>query len=279
MKLSLAYSPCPNDTFIFDAMIHQKIETEGLRFEVYLHDVEALNEKAFDETYAISKLSYHAYAYLMKTYRLLSSGSALGNNCGPLLISKSSLTVKDLQNKLIGIPGKYTTANFLLNLACPNLTNKKAILFSDIETKLTAGDIDAGLIIHENRFTYEQRGFKKIIDLGNWWEQHTKHPIPLGGIAVNRKLSTPLQQKINRVLKRSIAFAFANPTSSLSYVRKHAQEMEPSVVQQHIKLYVNDFTLDIGKKGMDAVRYLYETAHKIGLIDYYPNDIFVPYEI
>ena len=276
MKLSLAFSPCPNDTFIFDAMIHHKVDTEGLVFDVVLQDVEALNLNAFKQEFDITKLSYHAYAYLMHTYRLLTSGSALGENCGPLLISKTDFTIDELENKWIGIPGKYTTANFLLSLACPKLKQKKAFVFSEIEPSICRADIDAGLIIHENRFTYQERGFKKIIDLGAWWEKHTQHPIPLGGIAVSRKLPLSLQQKINRVLKKSIEFAFSHPKSSRVYVRQHAQEMDASVMQQHIELYVNDYSLDLGTKGKEAVHYLYHTAQKQALIEYYPDDIFVP---
>ncbi len=274
-KLTLGFSPCPNDTFIFDAMVHQKIDTEGLEFEVQLGDVEQLNQKAFATALDITKLSYHAYAYLIESYALLTSGSALGNNCGPLLVAKTAIPPKDLANKRIAIPGKYTTANFLLSLAFPDVKKKEETLFSKIEQQILSGAVDAGLIIHENRFTYQDRGLVKIIDLGEWWEQRTQLPIPLGGIVVQRKFSTALQQKINRVLRRSIEFAFANPAASLPYIQAHAQEMDIAVVQQHIGLYVNDFSIDLGEKGKAAIRHLFDTAIKTGLIERTSREIFV----
>jgi len=276
MKLSLGYSPCPNDTFIFDAMVHQKIDTEGLEFDVQLGDVEQLNKKAFANELDITKLSYHAFAYLIESYALLTSGSALGNNCGPLLIAKSAIPPADLAHKTIAIPGKYTTANFLLSLAYPDAKQKQETLFSDIEQQVLTEQVDAGLIIHENRFTYQDRGLVKIIDLGEWWEQTTKLPIPLGGIVVKRNLPISLQQKINRVLRRSVQFAFEHPEESLPYVQEHAQEMETAVMKQHIGLYVNDFSIDLGEKGKAAVNYLFETAQKQGLIETSAVDIFVP---
>lgn len=275
MKLTLGYSPCPNDTFIFDAMIHHRIDTEGLEFEVHLGDVEQLNQKAFANELNITKLSYHAYAYLISNYALLTSGSALGNNCGPLLIAKTAISKEALSSKKIAIPGKYTTANFLLSLAYPEAQEKQETLFSNIEQQVLDGQVDAGLIIHENRFTYQDKGLVKLIDLGEWWEQKTQLPIPLGGIVVQRHLPLELQQKINRVLRRSIEFAFKNPAASLPYVRAHAQEMDLSVIQQHIGLYVNDFSVDLGTKGKAAIQYLFDTAVQVGLIDAPEIDIFV----
>lgn len=275
MKLTLGYSPCPNDTFIFDAMVHHKIDTEGLDFEVQLGDVEQLNQKAFEQTLDITKLSYHAYAYLIEHYALLTSGSALGKNCGPLLISKSAIDHKDVPNKTIAIPGKYTTANFLLSLAFPQAQQKKELLFSDIEQAVLSEQVDAGLIIHENRFTYHERGLVKIIDLGEWWENKTQLPIPLGGIVVKRDLPVELQQKINRVLRRSVEYAFAHPEASLPYVQQHAQEMDTAVMQQHIGLYVNDFSIDLGAEGKQAIEYLFNTATDLGLIKAPNKNIFV----
>lgn len=275
MKLTLGYSPCPNDTFIFDAMIHHRIDTEGLEFEVHLGDVEQLNQKAFANELNITKLSYHAYAYLISDYALLTSGSALGNNCGPLLIAKSAIPKEALDTKTIAIPGKYTTANFLLSLAFPEAQQKQETLFSTIEEQVINGSVDAGLIIHENRFTYQDKGLVKLIDLGEWWEQTTQLPIPLGGIVVQRSFPLELQQKINRVLRRSIEFAFQNPEVSLPYVRAHAQEMDLAVIQQHIGLYVNDFSVDLGTKGKAAIQYLFDTAVQVGLIKKPAIDIFV----
>lgn len=275
MKLTLGYSPCPNDTFIFDAMVHHRIDTEGLEFEVQFGDVEQLNQKAFANELNITKLSYHAYAYLISSYALLTSGSALGNNCGPLLIAKTAIPKENLNSKKIAIPGKYTTANFLLSLAFPEAQQKQETLFSAIEQQVIDGKVDAGLIIHENRFTYQDKGLVKLIDLGEWWEQTTHLPIPLGGIVVQRSLPSELQQKINRVLRRSIKFAFKNPEVSLPYVRAHAQEMDLTVIQQHIGLYVNDFSVDLGVKGKAAIQHLFDTAVQAGLIERPTIDIFV----
>jgi 1,4-dihydroxy-6-naphthoate synthase len=274
--LTLGFSPCPNDTFIFDALIHEKIDTEGLHFEVQLGDVEQLNQKAFRQELDITKLSYHAYAHLLPHYALLHSGSALGNNCGPLLIAKTDLNTANLSNKSIAIPGKYTTANFLLSLAFPEAQQKKELLFSEIEQAVLEGQVDAGLIIHENRFTYQDKGLVKLLDLGEWWENNTRLPIPLGGIVVKREHPVELQQRIDRVLRRSIEYAFAHPESSLPYVRLHAQEMDTAVMKQHIDLYVNDYSVDLGAKGRAAVQYLFDTAAARGIIEPTQASIFVP---
>lgn len=275
MKLSLAYSPCPNDTFIFDAMVHQKIDTEGLVFEPVLADVETLNQNAFDENADITKISYHAYSYVSKVYQLLHAGSALGNGCGPLLISKDIIPASKIEFCLIGIPGKLTTANFLLSLAFPEAATKKEMVFSDIEDALLKDHIDIGLIIHENRFTYEKKGLRKIIDLGEWWEKKYQLPIPLGGIAVRRSFDSELKQKINRVLRRSVEFALNNPEQTMDYVRAHAQEMEEAVMQMHINLYVNHFSIDLGEKGMEAIERLYEVAFEKKIIAGLYQPIFV----
>ena len=233
MKLSLGFSPCPNDTFIFDALIHHKIDTEGLEFEVFYDDVETLNQKAFRGELDITKLSYHAFAYVANKYVLLDAGSALGYGVGPMLISKNEISILDLENNpnyKIGIPGKYTTANFLLGLAFPNAKNKVELVFSDIENAVLEGRVDIGLIIHENRFTYQDKGLKKIIDLGDYWEKQTGCAIPLGGIVTNRNLPLDVQHKVNRVLKKSVEFAFANPKSGLEFIRSHAQEMSEEVM-------------------------------------------------
>jgi len=259
-KISLGFSTCPNDTYIFDAMVHQKINTEGLVFDVFLGDVEELNKKAFNSELDVTKLSYHAYSKIASSYLLLDSGSALGFKNGPLLISKRKIYPDELVDVKIAIPGLNTTANLLLGIAFPNAKNKFEYLFSDIEEAILSNEIDAGLIIHENRFTFEQKGLKKIIDLGEYWEQETGLPIPLGGIAVNRNLDNDLQLKINRVLKRSVDFAFENPKSAYPYIKQYAQEMSEDVMYKHIDLYVNDFTKDLGKTGREAIKVLYERA-------------------
>jgi len=260
MKLSLAYSPCPNDTFIFDAMVHGKIDTEGLVFEPSLADVETLNQDAFADQHDITKISFHAYAYVSKIYQLLNAGAALGNGCGPLLISKDVIPASKIEFCLIGIPGRLTTANFLLSLAFPEAATKKEMVFSAIEDALLNDHIDIGLIIHENRFTYEKKGLKKIIDLGEWWEKKFHLPIPLGGIAVKRGLDDALKQKIDRVLKKSVEFALQNPEQTMDYVKAHAQEMDEAVMQQHIDLYVNRFSVDLGADGKAAIEALYDIA-------------------
>ncbi len=275
MKLKLGFSSCPNDTFIFDAMIHNRIDTEGLEFDVVIADVEELNKAAFEYKIDITKLSYHAFAYISNNYILLNSGSALGNNNGPLLISKQKIYPDEINNLKIAIPGKYTTANLLLNIAYPKAQNKKEYLFSDIEEAIITNEIDAGLIIHENRFTYEKKGLKKIIDLGEFWETKTKLPIPLGGIVVNRNLPVSTQQKVDRVLKRSIKFAYKNPNAGLAFIKQHAQEMSEEVMYNHIKLYVNDYSIDLGQKGKQAIERLYKTATELNVIPKINKKIFL----
>lgn len=286
MKLSLGFSPCPNDTFIFDALIHHKIDTEGLTFEVFFDDVETLNQKAFRSELDITKLSYYAFAHVAEKYALLDSGSALGFGVGPLLISKMEFIPTDLtppsgnrkaRDLIVGIPGKYTTANFLLSLAYPSLTHKTEMVFSEIENALLAGEIDLGLIIHENRFTYQDKGLKKVIDLGDYWEQQTGCAIPLGGIAINRNLPLPIQQQLNRILKRSVEFAFAHPKSGLDFIRSHAQEMSEEVMYKHIELYVNSHSLALGNDGKKAIRLLFDKALELGIIPEVKEEIFVSY--
>ena len=256
MKLTLGFSPCPNDTFIFDALVHHKIDTEGLEFEVVFADVEQLNKWAFQGKLDITKLSYNAFTHCVNNYVLLDSGSALGNNCGPLLIKKPN-TILTMDSK-IAIPGKYTTANMLLNIAFPKYQNKVETLFSEIENQVLEGIVDAGLIIHESRFTYKDKGLDKVMDLGEFWEIETGLPIPLGGIVMKRELPFSEQEKIERVLRKSVEYAFENPNSSADFVKCHAQEMEKEVVDAHIALYVNDYSISLGEKGRKSVKLLFE---------------------
>ena len=275
MNLSIAYSPCPNDTFIFDALAHQKIDTEGLTFDIIPGDVETLNREAMDGKYDITKLSYHAFAYMSNQYQLLTAGSALGRGCGPLMISKDEIPRSKIEFCLIGIPGRLTTANFLMTLAFPEAATKKEMVFNEIENALLNDAIDIGLIIHENRFTYIHKGLKKIIDLGEWWEKKYQLPIPLGGIVTRRDFEPELQLKINRVVKRSVEFALANPAQTMQYVRDHAQEMDEQVMQQHIALYVNDFSVDLGEEGKAAINALYEVAAEKKIIPGMHYPLFV----
>lgn len=274
-KLILGFSPCPNDTFIFDAMVHGKIDTEGIEFEVFMEDVEALNQRAFAGDIDITKLSYHAFAHLTHHFALLNAGSALGNNCGPLLISGNIMTRDEITGARIAIPGKMTTANFLLGLAYPEAINKQTFLFSDIEDAVLRGDADAGLIIHENRFTYEQKGLVKIMDLGEFWESATGYPIPLGGIVVNRNIPHDVQKKIDRIMRRSVEYAFNNRESVMPFVRCYAQAMEDDVMMSHIGLYVNDFTIDLGDEGKGAVQYMMDVAVEKGLIQKVNDNLFI----
>ncbi len=268
-KLQLAFSPCPNDTYMFDAMIHGKIDTEGLEFEVALADVETLNKKAISGESVISKLSFFAYTNVTEKYQLLSSGSALGKGVGPLFISEKKFNDPENEIKSIAIPGKNTTAYFLFRTFFPKLTNLNEIVFSDIESAILEGKVDAGVIIHENRFTYEAKGLIKIADLGDLWEQKTKLPIPLGGIVIRRDIDENTKKKVERVLRKSVEFAFANPESSDEYVRLHAQEMSPEVRKKHIDLYVNSYSTDLGPNGKSAI---HEMFRLIGVSD---ENIFV----
>ncbi|HEY0895380.1 MAG TPA: 1,4-dihydroxy-6-naphthoate synthase [Sphingobacteriaceae bacterium] len=279
MKLTLGFSPCPNDTFIFDALIHHKIDTEGLEFEVSFDDVETLNQKALRGELDITKLSFHAYAYVTDRYVLLDSGSALGFGVGPLLISRDSIAPEQIRGAgdrlAVGIPGRYTTASFLLGIAFPELVNRKEMVFSDIENQLLSGAIDLGLIIHENRFTYQDKGLTKIIDLGDFWEKETGSAIPLGGIMIRRSLPDKVKEKVNRLVRKSVEFAFANPGSATPFIRQHAQEMSEEVMYRHIDLYVNKYSLELGTEGRKAVATLFERAHRAGVIPRTEQNLFL----
>ena len=275
MKLTLGFSTCPNDTYIFDAMVHGRVDTEGIDFELIMSDVEELNRLAFNSQIDITKISYHAYAYIADSYLLLNSGSALGFQNGPLLISKHKVYPDEINDLKIAIPGQHTTANLLLSIAYPGHKNKKEYLFSDIEDVVLSGEMDAGLIIHENRFTYQQKGLKKVADLGEFWESKTGLAIPLGGIVVNRNLSPDVQHKVDRIMKRSVEYAFANPRASYPFVKQYAQAMDDKVMQSHIELYVNEFTRELGVEGRKAVETLFREAIALKAISQIREDIFV----
>jgi len=275
LKLTLGFSPCPNDTFIFDALVHHKIDTEGLDFEVYLGDVEDLNQKAFNNELDITKISYHAFGYLTDNYVVLNAGSAIGKGCGPILVKNNKSQISNLKSCKIAIPGKYTTANFLLSIAHPEATNKVELLFSDIENAVLNGVVDAGLIIHENRFTYQDKGLEKIIDLGEYWENTTGALIPLGGIIIKRSLPLEIILKVNRLIRKSIEFAFENPNEPLSYMRQHSQEMDDNVMRQHVELYVNNYSIDLGLTGRDAITQMFNLAQEKGIIPKLTNELFV----
>lgn len=278
-KITLGFSPCPNDCFIFDALIHHKIDTQGFEFDVVMADVEELNRRAFQGNIDVTKLSYHAFAYLTNKYVLLDAGSALGYKCGPILICKT----EEIKNKFlsghtesltVAIPGKYTTANLLFSIAFPAVNNKTEMLFSDIEEAVLTDVVDAGLIIHENRFTYEEKGLKKIIDLGEYWEQQTSAPIPLGGIVANRAMPLAHVRQISQIISNSVQYAFQNPKSSLPFVKAHAQEMSEEVMYKHIDLYVNQFSINLGREGREAVNKLFDKAKELKIVPEINHDIF-----
>jgi len=282
MKLTLGFSPCPNDTFIFDALIHHKIDTEGLEFEVTYDDVETLNQKSLKGQLDITKLSFHAFAYVARQYALLDAGSALGFGVGPLLISHkyTAVQLEELlksgnTNLKVGIPGKYTTANFLLGIAYPQLQNKQEMVFSEIESALLNGEIDLGLIIHENRFTYQDKGLTKIVDLGDYWEKLTGCAIPLGGIVINRKLDNEVQLKVNRLIRQSVEFAFAHPKSGIDFIREHAQAMDEAVMYKHIELYVNKYSINLGSEGRKAVDTLFTLAQERNIIPAIQDNLYI----
>jgi 1,4-dihydroxy-6-naphthoate synthase len=262
---------------MFDAIVNRRIDLEGLEFAERLADVEALNRAAFAGEADVTKLSYHAYAYCADAYVLLDAGSALGRNCGPLVISKRPIPRGEVAAGAlrIAIPGRYTTANFLFSLAFPSARDKTELVFSEIEPALLDGTFDAGVIIHENRFTYEAKGLVKIIDLGEFWESETGAPIPLGGIVVNRSLPDDVKRRVNRVLRRSVEYAFANRSASLPYVRAHAQEMSEEVMYKHIDLYVNEYSVDLGVEGRRAVKLLFDRARAAAVVPAVTANLFV----
>lgn len=281
MTLTLGFSPCPNDCFMFDAIVHRRIDLEGLEFSIVMEDVESLNRRAFGKEIDVTKLSYHAFAHCARDFALLDAGSALGRGCGPLLVAARAIAPDEVAagGLRLAIPGRYTTANFLLSLAFPNALDRTELVFSDIESAVLAGRFDAGLIIHENRFTYAAKGLRKILDLGEFWESTTGAPIPLGGIAVDRSLPLATQQAMNRVMRRSVEYAFAHPAASRPFVRAHAQEMREDVMRQHIDLYVNAYSVDLGEDGRRAVHLLFERARALEVIPETPDRLFVAAEL
>lgn len=263
MTLSLAYSTCPNDTFIFEALVHGRVDTEGMSFDVQLADIKELNGLARMGAVQVCKVSYFAYALLQQQYALLDAGSALGRGCGPLLISKRRITPDELPQLRIGIPGADTTAHLLLHYYAPQATNRMVLRFDEIMPAILRGELDAGVIIHESRFVYPQLGLQLVADLGAHWEQQTGAPIPLGGIVAQHCLGAEVVGKLNRSLRRSIEYAIANPQVVMPYVRQHAQEMNDMVMGAHIELYVNDYSVQLGTDGQQAVNKLLHVAQPL----------------
>lgn len=277
MKLTLGYSPCPNDTFIFGALATGKVKTSGIEWEILLADVETLNEWALEGKLSASKISYHAYIYAQKQYILSRSGSALGRGCGPLLITTPQHQASlDMGKAVVAMPGKLTTAHLLSRLKYPGMQHVEQMVFSNIEQAVSDGTAEAGVIIHENRFTYQDRGLVSLQDLGAFWEEETGMPIPLGGIGIRRDLSLPIQRQIQRAIRASLDYAYANPDEIMPYVSEFAQEMDLGVMRQHIDLYVNSYSLDLGDEGMQAVHILLDKAREIGLTSEITTPVFVP---
>ncbi len=266
MKFTIGFSPCPNDTFIFDAMVNGKIDTKGIQFDFVLEDVATLNKWAEEGKLDITKLSYSTFLHTVNNYALLHSGSALGKGVGPLLVSKKNIDLSKISTSKIAIPGFNTTANLLLSLALPDAKNKTALVFSDIENAVLNNEYDAGLIIHEGRFTYEAKGLTKIIDLGEWWESTTNAAIPLGGIVMKRSYNAELCATINSIIKDSLAYSWQHYPQLSPFITQNAQEMDEKVMRQHIELYVNEYTTDLGEIGRMAINTLFNKAIETGLL-------------
>ena len=264
--LSLGFSPCPNDTFMFYPLVHSLVDTAGLSYHERLEDVETLNLLALGGELDISKVSYHALGHIRDNYALLRSGSALGRGCGPLLVASANIKPGELHGKTIAVPGRYTTALLLLRLFDPTLENFIVMPFDEIMDAVLKGNVDAGLIIHESRFTYHGYGLHKLVDLGEWWEAETSLPIPLGGIVARRSLGRDTIASVERALRDGVAYARAHPDQAAHYICEHAQEMSRDVCASHIELYVNDFSVDLGDEGVRAIQCLMERGERAGII-------------
>ncbi|MBT4501712.1 MAG: 1,4-dihydroxy-6-naphthoate synthase [Gemmatimonadetes bacterium] len=273
-SFSLGYSPCPNDTFIFYGLVHGRIEGAPVCREL-LEDIATLNSMALEGRLDVTKISFHAFAHLRVRYCLLHSGGALGRGCGPLVVAREGMAPDELRGKRVAIPGKLTTAALLLRLFDPDIEELIVMSFDEIMPAAERGEVDAGLIIHESRFTYPRHGLVKVIDLGEWWEESTGHPIPLGGILARRALGAELIGRIDRALRESVEFAYAHPEEVRGYIREHAQEMEDEVMRAHIDLYVNEYTLDYGAAGAAAIVDLLERAVSAGIVPESGMPLFV----
>lgn len=264
--LRLGYSPCPNDTFIFYALMHGRIPLSGFSISEELADVETLNRRALAGELDLTKVSYHAFGHLRDEYALLRSGGALGSGCGPLVVARQAMRLEDLRGKLIAIPGELTTANLLLQLHGSGYERLQILPFDRIVAAVASGSVDAGLIIHESRFTFAEHGLVQVEDLGAWWEELTGLPIPLGGILARRRLGREVIAEVERAINASVRYAFVHPEEARAYIRTHAQELDDAVIDQHIALYVNHFSLDLGEEGLAAVHELLHRAAAAGII-------------
>jgi 1,4-dihydroxy-6-naphthoate synthase len=273
--LTIGYSPCPNDTYIFYALLHGKVTVPGVTFRERLEDVETLNRLALDGALDITKVSYHAIGHLRDRYALLRSGGALGRGCGPLIVAKPGTTLDAARHGTVAIPGPLTTAALLLRLFDPAIRNTAAMTFDRIMQAVAAGKVTAGLIIHESRFTYRLYGLEKLVDLGEWWEQRSGLPLPLGGILGRRSLGAALLRSVEEAIRDSLRYARGHEQEVLGYCRRHSQEMDDSVMRSHIDLYVNDFSMDLGEEGVAAVSRLFQEAEAKGILGPSGGELFV----
>ena len=274
-SLTLGFSPCPNDTFIFDALVHNRLGID-LSVQERLEDVETLNRLVLAGELDVSKISFHLLGHVRDNYILLRSGGALGRGCGPLIVARNHFDIAELPAKRIAIPGRYTTAALLLKLYNPSITDVRIMPFYSIMSAVAAGEVDAGVIIHESRFTYASHGLFCLEDLGEWWERETGHPIPLGGIVARRSLGLDMIRKIENAIKQSVEYAFSHPNDSLPYIRAYAQEMNETVMRSHIELYVNQFSVQLGAEGESAVGDLLARAQGVGIIPTVTSSLFLP---
>ena len=263
MKLTLGFSPCPNDTFIFDALVHGGVSSDGLAFDAALEDVETLNEWALAGRLDVTKVSYGVLPRLAGEYALLSSGGALGRGVGPLLVARPGLGAFDPATMRVALPGEHTTAHLLFGLAFPRAARKEFRVFSAIEDAVLRGEVEAGVIIHESRFTYEAKGLVRLLDLGEHWERELRSPIPLGGIVARRSLGAGVVREVERLVRASVERARAAYPALPAYVRANAQELDESVMRRHVELYVNDFSVDLGDEGRRAVRTLLDVHARL----------------
>jgi len=264
-ELTLGYSPCPNDTYIFYALVRGKVSVPGFTFRERLEDVETLNRLALDGTLDLTKISYHALGHLRERYALLRSGGALGRGCGPLIVAKRGMRIEDISSGTVAIPGKLTTAWLLLQLYDRRLNNVVVMPFDRIMEAVADGTVTAGLIIHESRFTYPLYKLDMLLDLGEWWERFSGLPIPLGGILGKRSLGAETLSTVEEAIRESLRYARTHPNEVLSYVKEHSQEMDETVMKSHIDLYVNDFSEDLGASGVAAVQRLFAEAEQWGI--------------
>jgi 1,4-dihydroxy-6-naphthoate synthase len=281
MTLTLGFSPCPNDTFIFDALVNKKIDTGGIDIKAVLEDVETLNQWTLQGKLDITKLSFPAFFQSTVHYTLLNAGSALGKGVGPLLVAKKGFQHKNgkeiaINDQTIALPGVNTTAHLLFSYAWPEAQHKKFMIFSAIEDVVVNGETELGVIIHENRFTYQQKGLEKVMDLGEYWEEKKKVPIPLGGIAIKKNIDPAIARQVDQLIRKSLEYSFANYPLITDYVKQHSQAMDEKVMQQHIDLYVNDYSLDLGFEGKEAIKTLYDVFATIhNKQDPPPTDLFI----